>query len=196
MHGCGNDYVYVDCTQQEMSGPEAVAKYVSRYHYGIGSDGLILICPSDVADFKMRMFNADGSEGKMCGNGIRCVAKYVYDHHLTDKNPVSIETLAGIKRIDLTVADGKVTEAKVDMGEPETRPHRHKQKPQATQNVGRCDGNYQIWRRPWRLHASPCRQCIQQNCRSSDRFYNRRLYQRRINFNKLLLSLPHSQASQ
>ena len=101
MHGCGNDYVYVDCTQQEMSNPEAVARYVSRYHYGIGSDGLILICPSEVADFKMRMFNADGSEGKMCGNGIRCVAKYVYDYHLTDKNP---------------------TEAKVDMGQPETRP--------------------------------------------------------------------------
>ena len=122
MHGCGNDYVYVDCTQQEMSNPEAVAKYVSRYHYGIGSDGLILICPSETADFKMRMFNADGSEGKMCGNGIRCVAKYVYDHGLTDKNPVSIETLAGIKEIELTVKDGKVTEARVDMGKPETRP--------------------------------------------------------------------------
>ena len=122
MHGCGNDYVYVDCTQQEMSNPEAVAKYVSRYHYGIGSDGLILICPSETADFKMRMFNADGSEGKMCGNGIRCVAKYVYDHGLTDKNPVSIETLAGIKEIELTVEDGKVVEARVDMGKPETRP--------------------------------------------------------------------------
>ena len=121
MHGCGNDYVYVDCTQQEMSNPEAVAKYVSRYHYGIGSDGLILICPSDSADFRMRMFNADGSEGKMCGNGIRCVAKYVYDHGLTDRNPVSIETLAGIKEIELTVKDGKVTEARVDMGKPETR---------------------------------------------------------------------------
>ena len=122
MHGCGNDYVYVDCTQQEMSNPEAVARYVSRYHYGIGSDGLILICPSEVADFKMRMFNADGSEGKMCGNGIRCVAKYVYDYHLTDKNPVSIETLGGIKTIDLIIDNGKVTEAKVDMGQPETRP--------------------------------------------------------------------------
>ena len=109
MHGCGNDYVYADCTQQEMSNPEAVAKYVSRYHYGIGSDGLILICPSETADFKMRMFNADGSEGKMCGNGIRCVAKYVYDHGLTDKNPVSIETLAGTKEIELTVENGKVT---------------------------------------------------------------------------------------
>ena len=122
MHGCGNDYVYVDCTQQEMSNPEAVARFVSRYHYGIGSDGLILICPSEVADFKMRMFNADGSEGKMCGNGIRCVAKYVYDYHLTDKNPVSIETLGGIKTIDLIIDNGKVTEAKVDMGQPETRP--------------------------------------------------------------------------
>ena len=106
MHGCGNDYVYVDCTQQEMSNPEAVAKYVSRYHYGIGSDGLILICPSDSADFRMRMFNADGSEGKMCGNGIRCVAKYVYDHGLTDRNPVSIETLAGIKEIEGNIHRG------------------------------------------------------------------------------------------
>ena len=122
MHGCGNDYVYVDCTQQEMSNPEAVARYVSQYHYGIGSDGLILICPSAVADFKMRMFNADGSEGKMCGNGIRCVGKYVYDHHLTDKNLVSIETLGGIKHVELFIENGKVTEAKVDMGQPENRP--------------------------------------------------------------------------
>lgn len=124
MHGAGNDYVYVDCTAGELSAPEAVAKYVSRYHFGIGSDGLILICTSEVADFKMRMFNADGSEGKMCGNGIRCVAKYVYDHGLTDKNPVSVETLSGIKIIQLTVVDGKVTEARVDMGEPEIRPRK------------------------------------------------------------------------
>lgn len=124
MHGAGNDYVYVDCTQWEMSDPAAVAKYVSRYHFGIGSDGLILICSSETADFKMRMFNADGSEGKMCGNGIRCVAKYVYDHKLTAENPVTIETLAGIKSVQLTVKNGKASEARVDMGEPETRPRK------------------------------------------------------------------------
>lgn len=124
MHGAGNDYVYVDCTQWEMPDPAAVAKYVSRYHFGIGSDGLILICSSETADFKMRMFNADGSEGKMCGNGIRCVAKYVYDHKLTAENPVTIETLAGIKSVQLTVKNGKVSEARVDMGEPEIRPRK------------------------------------------------------------------------
>lgn len=122
MHGCGNDYVYVNCMEQELPNPEEVSKYVSQYHFGIGSDGLILICPSEKADFKMRMFNADGSEGKMCGNGIRCVGKFVYDHGLTDKKQVSVETLAGIKTLDLTVVDGKVTEARVDMGEPELRP--------------------------------------------------------------------------
>lgn len=124
MHGCGNDYVYVNCTEWEMSNPAVVARYVSKYHFGIGSDGLILICPSETADFKMRMFNADGSEGRMCGNGIRCVAKYVYDHKLTEKNPVMIETLAGIKKVDLTIENDKVVEARVDMGEPEIRPRK------------------------------------------------------------------------
>lgn len=124
MHGCGNDYVYVDCTKTPIPHPEAVSVYVSRYHFGIGSDGLILICPSEKADFRMAMYNADGSEGKMCGNGIRCVAKYVYDHGLTDKNPVTIETLGGIKTIRMEVRDGKVAEATVDMGEPEIRPRK------------------------------------------------------------------------
>ena len=124
MHGCGNDDVYVDCTKAPMKHPEAVSVYVSKYHFGIGSDGLILICPSDKADFRMAMYNADGSEGKMCGNGIRCVAKYVYDHGLTEKNPVAIETLAGVKTIRMDVRDGKVVEATVDMGEPETRPRK------------------------------------------------------------------------
>lgn len=118
MHGAGNDYVYVDCTKGELENPGKISEYVSRQHFSIGSDGLIMICKSDVADFKMRMFNADASEGKMCGNGIRCVAKYVYDHQLTDKTTIKIETLAGIKTIEVKVKEGKVMSAKVDMGEP------------------------------------------------------------------------------
>lgn len=118
MQGCGNDYVYVNCFEELVENPEELSKKVSDRHFGIGSDGLILICPSEIADFRMRMFNADGSEGEMCGNGIRCVAKYVYDHHMTEKSRISIETKAGIKYLELTVADGKVTLVKVDMGEP------------------------------------------------------------------------------
>lgn len=118
MHGCGNDYVYVDCTKEELPEMGKISAYVSRRRFSIGSDGLICICKSDVADFKMRMFNQDESEGKMCGNGIRCVAKYVYDKGLTDKTSIAIETLAGIKYIDVTVEEGKVVEAKVDMGKP------------------------------------------------------------------------------
>ena len=118
MHGFGNDYVYVDCTKKELKNPNEIAKVVSDRHFGIGSDGLILICSSKVADFRMRMFNADGSEGEMCGNGIRCVAKYVYDYHLTDQTKISVETGAGIKYLDLTVSDGKVSLVRVDMGEP------------------------------------------------------------------------------
>lgn len=118
MHGAGNDYVYVDCTKEELPNPGAISEYVSHRRFSIGSDGLIMICKSDVADFKMRMFNADASEGKMCGNGVRCVAKFVYDRGLTDKNSITLETLAGIKKIDMTVEEGKVVSAKVDMGKP------------------------------------------------------------------------------
>ncbi len=118
MHGCGNDYVYINCFNETVEDPSALAIKVSDRHFGIGSDGLILICPSEIADFRMRMFNADGSEGEMCGNGIRCVAKYVYDHGMTDAKKISIETGAGIKYLDLTVEDGKVSLVKVDMGEP------------------------------------------------------------------------------
>ena len=118
MHGCGNDYVYVNCMEKEVPNPGAVSEYVSHRRFGIGSDGLILIMPSDKADFRMRMFNADASEGKMCGNGIRCVAKYVHDKGLTDKTTFTIETLSGIKTIDVTLKDGKVAEASVDMGKP------------------------------------------------------------------------------
>ncbi len=118
MHGAGNDYVYVDCTKEELPNPGAISEYISHRRFSIGSDGLIMICKSDVADFKMRMFNADRSEGKMCGNGVRCVAKFVYDKGLTDKTKITLETLSGIKEIEMFVEDGKVVEAKVDMGEP------------------------------------------------------------------------------
>ena len=113
MHGAGNDYVYVDCTKEELDNPSEVAIKVSDRHTGIGSDGLILIKSSDKADFFMEMYNADGSQGKMCGNGIRCVGKYVYDNGLTDKTTVKIDTLAGIKILELNIGtDGKVATAR------------------------------------------------------------------------------------
>ena len=119
MHGLGNDYVYVNCFEEKIDNPPAVARFVSDRHFGIGSDGLIMINPSKTADFEMEMYKADGSRGEMCGNGIRCVAKYVYDYGLTDKTQISVETLGGIKYLDLTVEDGKVSQVKVDMGKPE-----------------------------------------------------------------------------
>lgn len=118
MQGLGNDYVYVDCFKETIEDPSKLAKVISDRHFGVGSDGLILICPSDKADFEMKMYNADGSRGEMCGNGIRCVAKYVYDYGLTDKTHISVETLGGIKYLDLTVENGKVALVKVDMGNP------------------------------------------------------------------------------
>lgn len=121
MQGLGNDYVYVNCFEEKIENPPAVARYVSDRHFGIGSDGLIMINPSEVADFEMEMYNSDGSRGEMCGNGIRCVAKYVYDYGLTDKTQISVETLGGIKYLDLTVEDGKVVLVKVDMGKPELK---------------------------------------------------------------------------
>ena len=121
MQGLGNDYVYVNCFEEKIENPPAVARYVSDRHFGIGSDGLIMINPSEVADFEMEMYNADGSRGEMCGNGIRCVAKYVYDYGLTDKTQISVETLGGIKYLDLTVEEGKVSLVKVDMGKPELK---------------------------------------------------------------------------
>ena len=120
MHGCGNDYVYVDCTKEVI--PNISETAIRDRHFGIGSDGLILIKASDVADFEMDMYNADGSRGKMCGNGIRCVAKYVYDHGLTDKTTITVNTLSGVKTLKLTVEDGKVSKVRVDMGEPELIP--------------------------------------------------------------------------
>lgn len=122
MHGCGNDYIYVNCFTEKIEEPSVIAKKVSDRHFGIGSDGLILICPSETADFKMRMFNADGSEGKMCGNGIRCVAKYVYDNGMTDKEVITVETLSGIKNLQLAVSEGRVQAVTVDMGSPVLTP--------------------------------------------------------------------------
>ncbi len=122
MHGIGNDYVYVNCLKEKVEDPAVAARFVSDRHFGIGSDGLILIKPSEVADFQMDMYNADGSRSEMCGNGVRCVAKYVYDYGLTDKTEVDIETGAGIKHIVLTIRDGKVEKARVDMGEPILKP--------------------------------------------------------------------------
>ncbi len=122
MHGLGNDYVYVDCTQEKLHHPEEIAKRISDRRFGIGSDGLILICPSEKADFEMRMFNADGSEGRMCGNGIRCVGKYVYDHGLTEKTDLEIDTKSGIKHLKLIVEEGKVTFVEVQMGKASLRP--------------------------------------------------------------------------
>lgn len=118
MQGLGNDYVYVNCMEEEIENPSELAKQVSDRHYGVGSDGLILIGPSEHADFEMKMYNADGSRGEMCGNGIRCVGKYVYDYGLTDRTEISVETLGGIKYLSLTVENGKVSLVKVDMGSP------------------------------------------------------------------------------
>ena len=120
MHGLGNDYVYIDCYSKEvdLGNISDLAKFMSNRHFGIGSDGIILICKSDIADFKMRMFNFDGSEAEMCGNGIRCVGKFVYDKGLTDKETIKVETLAGIKILKLNVKNGKVETVRVDMGEP------------------------------------------------------------------------------
>ena len=124
MQGLGNDYVYVNCFKEKIEDPSALAVRISDRHFGVGSDGLILINPSKVADCEMEMYNADGSRGEMCGNGIRCVAKYVYDYGLTDKTHISVETLGGIKYLDLTVKDGKVALVRVDMGEPELDPEK------------------------------------------------------------------------
>lgn len=122
MHGCGNDYVYVDCFRESVADPAGLARAVADRHRGVGSDGLILIAPADGADVRMRMFNADGSESSMCGNGIRCVAKYAWDHALARANPMRVQTLAGVKTIQLTLENGLVVLATVDMGEPILEP--------------------------------------------------------------------------
>ena len=118
MQGIGNDYVYINCFEETVKDPSAVARFVSDRHFGIGSDGLILIRPSQVADCEMDMYNLDGSQGAMCGNGIRCVAKYVYDYGIVKKENISVSTKSGIKYLDLTVRDGKVALVRVNMGSP------------------------------------------------------------------------------
>lgn len=122
MHGIGNDYIYFDCLKKELDNPEQLAVNLSDRHKGIGGDGIVLICSSKIADAKMRMFNADGSEGKMCGNAIRCVGKFLYDYKKTKKTRLKIETLSGIKTLELSVEDGKVKTVKVDMGAPILKP--------------------------------------------------------------------------
>ena len=122
MQGCGNDYVYISTFDQTVEDLSSVAKKLSDRHFGIGGDGVIFVCPSDVADGKMRMFNEDGSEGRMCGNGVRCVAKFLYDHGLARKETLTVETLSGIKTITLTMESGEVVGATVDMGKTETNP--------------------------------------------------------------------------
>ena len=121
MHGIGNDYIYVNAFEETIEDPSALAVAISDRHFGVGGDGLVMICPSDIADFRMRMFNADGSEGDMCGNASRCVAKYVYDRGLTQKTTVTLETPAGIKTLIMTVRDGQVESVRVDMGAPKLR---------------------------------------------------------------------------
>ncbi len=118
MHGIGNDYIYFDCLEKELDDPCGVSIRLSDRHTGIGGDGIVMICASAVADAKMRMFNADGSEGMMCGNAIRCVGKFLYDFDKVKKTSLTIETLSGIKTLQLTVKDGKVAEVEVDMGAP------------------------------------------------------------------------------
>ena len=119
MQGLGNDYIYVYCTEDQIPDPATLARRISDRHFGVGSDGLVLILPCDEADFRMRMFNADGSESEMCGNATRCIAKYIHDRGLSDKEEISLMTGAGIKILKLSVKDGKTESVRVDMGEPE-----------------------------------------------------------------------------
>lgn len=121
MQGLGNDYIYFDCTRQAPKHPEQLSVALSRPHFGIGADGIVLILPSEIADFKMRMFNADGSEGKMCGNASRCIGKYVYDRGLTRQTDLTLETLSGVKQLHLDLKDGKVDAVAVQMGTPVVR---------------------------------------------------------------------------
>ena len=122
MHGCGNDYIYINCFEREINCPESLSITLSDRHFGIGGDGIVLICKSDVADAKMRMFNIDGSEGKMCGNAIRCVGKYIYDNGLAKKNQLTIKTLSGIKTLGINTENGLVSTVRVDMGKAELEP--------------------------------------------------------------------------
>lgn len=123
MHGIGNDYIYVNCLEENVRNPQVLAQQMSRRHFGVGSDGLVLICPSDVADFQMRMFNADGSESEMCGNAARCIGKYVYERGLTDRTELSLLTGGGLRQLSLRVENGRVRSVQVNMGSPELAPN-------------------------------------------------------------------------
>ncbi len=118
MHGIGNDYVYINAFEEEIPEPERLAVVISNRHFGVGGDGLVLIMPSRIADARMRMFNSDGSEAEMCGNAVRCVGKFLYDHRIVTKETLTIETLAGVKELNLEIKKGSVSAVKVDMGEP------------------------------------------------------------------------------
>jgi len=148
MHGLGNDYIYINCFSEEVSDPKELAIRMSDRHFGVGGDGIVLILPSKIADFRMRMFNADGSEAEMCGNAIRCVGKYVYDKRLTEKKVITIETLAGIKVLDMKVNKHIVTEVTVDMGEailqPELIPVVSSENPVIKLNIAAKDRNFEF----------------------------------------------------
>lgn len=148
MQGAGNDYIYFDCLHGELKDPSALAVRLSDRHKGIGGDGIVMICKSDRADAKMRMFNADGSEGKMCGNAIRCVGKYLYDNGIVNKRDIEIETLSGIKKLRLNVADGKVCSVRVDMGKAEFDP---KKIPVLFDGDAMIDAPVQIGGKTWRV---------------------------------------------
>ena len=142
MHGLGNDYIYIDCMRYTITEPEKLSERLSDRHRSVGGDGIILICSSDIADFKMRIFNADGSEAKMCGNGIRCVGKYVYDKGLTDKRRLDIETASGVKHLELIVQDGEVTDVCADMGKAELRTDRIPMLTEYTAGKGKAEGQF------------------------------------------------------
>lgn len=148
MHGLGNDYVYINTLNKELNNKSELAQYVSNRNFGVGSDGLILICKSNIADFKMEMYNPDGSQAEMCGNGIRCVGKFVYDKGLTSKTTITIETLAGIKTLNLTVENGTVQKVRVDMGEPILNPSKipviSNEKPVKNLNLNILERNFKF----------------------------------------------------
>ncbi len=148
MHGLGNDYVYIDAINQNINNRSELAKKVSDRHFGIGSDGMILICKSDIADFRMQMFNSDGTEAEMCGNGIRCVGNCVYHNGYINKEDIEIETLAGVKKLKLFVQNGKVEKVKVDMGEPILEPNKipviSNEEPVKNLNLNILDRNYKF----------------------------------------------------
>jgi len=125
MHGLGNDYVLINCFERKISNPSELSRAMCKRRTSVGADGLVMICPSNIADAKMRMFNPDGSEAGMCGNAIRCVGKYLYDNGITDKTELDIETQSGVKKLSLALAEGKVSSVTVDMGRALTAPARY-----------------------------------------------------------------------